>query len=77
MLMLSFTASGKLLPFQVIFGGKTDRSLPSPEVRAEAEEMGIQFDSSGKVNNHWSNLSCMKKVRLIQIMTLYGSYNIF
>jgi hypothetical protein len=58
-LMVAFSAAGDLLPFQAIYSGKTETSLPSSQLRKNAEP--IQFDMSGGTK-HWSNLNCMKLV---------------
>jgi hypothetical protein len=60
-LMLSFSAAGNMLPFQIISGGKTEKSLPSANARKEGEDAGFLFSVSG-AQTHWSNLTCMQEV---------------
>jgi hypothetical protein len=52
---VSSTAAGGLLPFQVVFTGLTQRSLPPRNSgRIGCEDVGWHLTSS---NNHWSNLT--------------------
>ena len=44
------TYDGKLLPLQLIYQGKIDRSLPEKEARAQAEALGWLFSRSA---NYW------------------------
>ena len=59
-LMPTISASGKVLPSQVIFNGDSDRSLPSVAARKATEAKGFIYTSGGK--RHWSNQHCMKEV---------------
>ncbi|KIJ51845.1 hypothetical protein M422DRAFT_157705 [Sphaerobolus stellatus SS14] len=56
----SVTAHGQLLPFQVIYKGKSVRSFPSKsaEMYKECIELGMHFKFSGD-ENHWSNHKTM------------------
>lgn len=51
--VLAVTASGRLLSPQLIYQGATDRSKPSPSVRAGLEKEGWLFSLSK--DNHWAN----------------------
>ena len=54
--VLGSSASGELLPLQLIFGGKTERSHP---IMAETiKQAGFHFAHS---ENHWSNQQTMKE----------------
>jgi hypothetical protein len=60
-LVVGISMSGEVLPFQAIYAGKTNRSLPSPEApnyQQATEVLKFRFESGG--NNHWSTLSTMK-----------------
>ena len=46
-----FVVTGELLPIQAIYGGRTDRSLPAPGVRAAAEEAGFGYTIT---ISHWA-----------------------
>jgi hypothetical protein len=61
---VSSTAAGGLLPFQVVFTGLTQRSLPPRNSgRIGCEDAGWHLTSS---NNHWSNLTtCQEFVERI------------
>jgi len=53
--------SGEVLPFQVIYAGSTNHSLPTPDApyyNKATKELGFHIESGG--NNHWSTLSTMK-----------------
>jgi hypothetical protein len=72
-LVVGISASGDLLPFQAIYGGKTSRSLPSRYAtkREEAEALGFKLEFSG-TDTYWSTfeLMCKYVVRLqMQIWT--------
>jgi hypothetical protein len=45
-------ADGTLLPLQLVYAGKTSRTLPREILRREAEQDGFHFTFS---DNHWSN----------------------
>lgn len=55
------SATGELLPLQVIFAGKTSAVLPASDEVAAAKEAGWHITPSGKAQNHWSNLQTMKE----------------
>lgn len=59
-IMVAITASGMMLPWQVIFKGKTPVSLPSESSRRRCEQLGFHFTPGGE--KHWSTLECMKLV---------------
>jgi hypothetical protein len=59
-LVVGISAAGDLLPFQVIYMGKTTRSLPSAAHRADAEGFGIKFEFSG-TDTYWSTFELMCK----------------
>jgi hypothetical protein len=60
-LVPSISASGKLLPFQTIFHGKTAASCPSPGARRyeEAVCLGFKFEPS-RSHTYWSTQKTMK-----------------
>ena len=56
---VSSSAAGNLLPFQVIFGGKSIRSLPPlNQGRKLCEDAGWHITNT---ENHWSNLETCKE----------------
>ncbi|KAF5372041.1 hypothetical protein D9615_008034 [Tricholomella constricta] len=59
--MVSIANDGTLLPFQVIYKGATDASLPSPSARSmkEALKAGFSFEAS-KTSTYWSTQETMK-----------------
>ncbi|THU88058.1 hypothetical protein K435DRAFT_830622 [Dendrothele bispora CBS 962.96] len=63
---VSSTADGDLLPFQIIWSGKTARSLPSPNAEgyAEATANGFRmtFANSPKANSHYSTEKTMEEL---------------
>ncbi|KAJ3566905.1 hypothetical protein NP233_g6700 [Leucocoprinus birnbaumii] len=59
-LMVMTTCTGEILPFQAIWSGKTERSLPSSQVRKPAEDAGAAIFSLGG-DNHWSTLPCVQE----------------
>jgi hypothetical protein len=62
-LRVGVSLSGKVLPFQAIYAGKTSGSLPSPKSPGYSKatmELGFCFESS-KGDNHWSTIDTMKR----------------
>jgi len=60
-LVVGISMSGEALPFQVIYAGKSNRSLPSPNAPDYQMATGIlkfRIESGG--DNHWSTQSTMK-----------------
>ncbi|KAG6823766.1 hypothetical protein H0H92_009110, partial [Tricholoma furcatifolium] len=59
--LVSVTASGKLLPFQAIYAGKSRRSLPNADAPfyAEAIAAGFHFEFSN-TDTYWSNQQTMR-----------------
>lgn len=59
-IVASVSASGELLPFQAVYGGKTSVSCPSRNAknRTGADAAGIQFEPSG-VKSYWSTHATM------------------
>ena len=56
--VVSSSADGDLLPFQIIFSGKSTRSLPpSNKGRQDCESEGWHVTHT---ENHWSNLETSK-----------------
>ena len=61
-IMVSVSMSGETLPFQVMYGGKTNGSLPKfndstsefVDVNTEAKKLQFRFESTGIPGNHWS-----------------------
>ncbi|KAG6814785.1 hypothetical protein H0H93_012246 [Arthromyces matolae] len=64
-LCVATTADGDILPFQQIWTGKTQASLPSPKAPGynEALKLGIQFTTanSPKTTSHFSTFKTMKE----------------
>jgi hypothetical protein len=60
-LNVAISASGILLPFQMIWAGKTHKSLPDHDAPGYAEAIVLQFlfEVSGITNNYWSTLATM------------------
>jgi hypothetical protein len=61
MLVVGISMSGEVQPFQAIYAGKTNCSLPSPETpncQKATEVLKFCFESGG--NSHWSMLSAIK-----------------
>ena len=67
-IVVAVSASGELLPFQVIFKGRSPASLPNPhpddpalkEAYREAVNLGFHFEYAGKSDTYWSTLETMK-----------------
>ena len=69
-IMAGVSMSGEALPFQIMYAGKTDGSLPeindpSPtskfkDANCEARKLRFRFEPTGVAGNHWSNLKTMK-----------------
>ena len=60
-LVVGISMSGEALPFQAIYAGKTDHSLPSqdaPDYHKATKELKFRFESGG--DNHWSTQGTMK-----------------
>ncbi|QRV95115.1 DDE superfamily endonuclease [Ceratobasidium sp. AG-Ba] len=57
-LMVAVAASGDVLPFQAIYKGKTESSLPSEAARKPCEAAGFLFTPGG--DRYWSTLDTMK-----------------
>lgn len=66
--LVTTAADGEVLPCQMIFGGKTDASLPRTPMRTLAEEEGHDFTVS---ESHWCTVTTLK--RWIQNI-LYPAY---
>ena len=61
-LMVRISMSGEVLPFQAIYAGLTDRSLPTsnaPSYTKATEELKFLFESSGN-NTYWSTIKTMQ-----------------
>lgn len=67
-IIVATTADGELLPCQMIFGGKTEASLPKTPTRLLAESEGHDFTFS---ESHWCTVTTLK--RWIQ-KVLYPAY---
>jgi hypothetical protein len=65
-LLVASTPEGTFLPFQQVWSGGTERSLPSPHTHGimEAKEKGFDFAfaKSNKKGSHFSSLKTMKEV---------------
>ena len=58
--MVTTTASGHMLPTQMICAGRTERSLPALHLRTGVANI-LHYDFSGG-DKHWSNMKMMKAV---------------
>ena len=59
---MGISMSGEVLPFQAIYSGTTDRSLPTknaPSYTKATEELKFLFESSGN-NTYWSTIKTMQ-----------------
>jgi hypothetical protein len=67
-LLVASTPEGTFLPFQQVWSGGTERSLPSPQAHGmtEGKEKGFDFAfaKSNKKGSHFSTLKTMKEVRV-------------
>lgn len=78
---IASSLAGDLLPLQLIFQGKTSRSLPSLTMEAKAAHVHLTFS-----DNHWSNQTTMQQYveqiiiphaeRCIELYRLSSSANI-
>jgi hypothetical protein len=61
-LVVAISGAGDLLPFQAVFQGKTQQSVPSRNAhgREEAQDLGFYFQHSG-TSTYWSNQMTMKQ----------------
>ena len=67
-IMVGVSMSGEVLPFQVMYAGKTNGSLPEinnstsefKDANDKAKKLQFRFEPTGVANNHWSNLETMK-----------------
>ena len=67
-IMAGVSMGGEVLPFQIMYSGKTDGSLPNindltskfKDMNSEAKRLRFRFESTGIPANHWSNLNTMK-----------------
>jgi hypothetical protein len=57
--VMGSAACGVLLPFQAVYKGVTQKSLPAPSVRGDAEVNGLKFVLNKA--NHWSSFETMIK----------------
>ncbi|CAE6435116.1 unnamed protein product [Rhizoctonia solani] len=64
-MMVAIAASGTMLPWQAIFKGKTNASLPSPAARHDCEAKGFCFSCGGEKS--WSNLNCLQQKAILLI----------
>jgi len=75
-IMVGISMGGDVLPFQVIYGGHTDGSLPKlnepgsayKSANDEAKRLKFRFEPGGK--KHWSNISTMKSY-VTEILAVY------
>ena len=67
-IMVGISMSGAVLPFQIMYSGKTTMSLPAinhptsefKNANDEAKRLRFRFEHTGLASNHWSNLVTMK-----------------
>ena len=67
-IMVGISMDGVVLPFQIMYGGKTPASLPDinnstsefKDANNEAKRLQFRFEHTGVTGNHWSNLVTMK-----------------
>ena len=57
-ILVTTCADGSVLPFQMIFGGKTEASLPKTDLRHTAELEGHDFTMS---ESHWCTVVTLKR----------------
>ena len=77
-IMAGILMSGEVLPFQIMYTGKTPALLPEinnpkSEFKAandEAKEFGFRFEPTGVSGNHWSNIATMKSY-VSNILSVY------
>ena len=62
-LMVGISMSGEVLPFQAIYAGMTDRSLPTHNAfnyTKATQDLKFVFECSGKKDSYWSTMKTMK-----------------
>ncbi|KAL2610879.1 hypothetical protein R1flu_022571 [Riccia fluitans] len=69
-LLVSLSATRDLLPFHVIYSGKTRNSLPSPPRLMFLKEQGWNLNC---IETHWSTITSMKEYIQQVIMPFYRS----
>lgn len=56
--LITTAGDGEVLPFQMIYGGKTEASLPKTELRHTAQAQGHDFAFS---ESHWCTNATLKR----------------
>lgn len=56
--LITTSGDGDVLPIQMIFGGKTEASLPKTDLRQVAESQGHDFAYS---ESHWCTVETLKR----------------
>lgn len=69
-LVVASSCGGDILPFQSVWGGTSDASLPKATAsrRAEADALGFTYDHGD--TRHWSSLETTKNVSTDQQLTV-------
>lgn len=67
--LVTTAGDGSVLPFQMIFGGKTEASLPKTDLRRVAEDQGHDLTVS---ESHWCTVETLKRW---VINILFPAYN--
>lgn len=65
-IVVASSLDGKLLPFQSVWGGSTNASLPSKDAprRDEADKLGFVYAHGDTRHWHWSSKETTKKVSI-------------
>ena len=66
--MAGVSMNDDVLPFQIMYAGKTPASLPGTDdpksefklANDEAKKLRFRFEPTGIPRNHWSNITTMK-----------------
>jgi hypothetical protein len=73
-LLVASTANGDFLPFQQVWAGASERSLPSPNAPRMQDALDRGFDfafaKSAKKTSHFSTLKTMKEVSSVHIIPI-------
>lgn len=73
-LLVASTADGDFLPFQQVWAGASERSLPSPNASRMQDALDWGFDfafaKSAKKTSHFSTLKTMKEVSSFHVISV-------
>ena len=78
MIMVGILMSSEVLPFQIMYAGKTSASLPEIDnpkskfkaANDKAKKLGFCFEPTGVPGNHWSNITTMKSY-ICNVLSIY------